>query len=216
MTGTRRSMMAAPVEDSPPDDDPPSPLESLWEGFGQPLLHQQCWCWGWDVRRPAGNLLLERGFVRSRPPASVAGSSAYLLRGGGYRVVLWGFGIHYSRRGVGSLFVGRYASLPLVSPADRPPADVWRPEDLPPMRRVDGTGSGAEILFPALLRWVAGYERWVRRVAGDDHREEAVEAWGDRRVVPGWRMAGAWSWLARDVRSCRSIVNGSPDSCSGQ
>lgn len=184
MSEARWADLAVPVEDEDEPVGPPSDLERLWNETGQPLLHQQCWCWGWDIRRPAGNLLIERGFTRTRPPGPNEGSSAYLLRGDGYRVVLWGFGIHYSRRGVGSIFLGRYASLPLISAEDEPPTDVWLPGALPPMRRVAIAGSGVEVLLPALLRWIAGYERWVRRRAGEAHREAAIMAWGDRSVVP--------------------------------
>ncbi|MCS6839908.1 MAG: hypothetical protein NZ701_03935 [Roseiflexus sp.] len=45
---------------------------------GAELLHLQCWLWGCDIRRPEGNLLLEYGFSRQRPPAGATGSSAYL------------------------------------------------------------------------------------------------------------------------------------------
>lgn len=177
----------------------PSALERLWDEQGQPLFHQQCWCWGWDIRRPAGNLLLERGFRWQRPPDPNAGSSAYRLRGHGYRVGLWGFGVHYSRPGAGGVFLGRYASLPLASELDRPPADVWLPGGLPAMEPVLGRGPVAGTLFPSMLRWIAAYERWVVRVAGPRHREDAVLAWGAKTVVAADRMPVAWLDLARTV-----------------
>lgn len=57
------------------------------------LLDQQLWCFGCDIRRTAGNLLLEYGFERKRPPISQKGSSCYSLNWQGKQILLWGFGI---------------------------------------------------------------------------------------------------------------------------
>ena len=46
---------------------------------GEAVLHQQCWCWGQDIRRVAGNLLLDNGFDKHRPLDGKEGSSAYRL-----------------------------------------------------------------------------------------------------------------------------------------
>jgi hypothetical protein len=63
---------------------------------GAELLHLQCWLWGCDIRRAGGNLLLEYGFSRQRPPSGAVGSSAYLMAlESGTHVVLWGFGAFY-------------------------------------------------------------------------------------------------------------------------
>ena len=45
------------------------------------LLSQQIWAWGQDVRRKQGNLLIEFGFERVKPPADVEiEDSVYTLR----------------------------------------------------------------------------------------------------------------------------------------
>ena len=44
---------------------------------GSALLNQQCWFWGQDVRRAEGNLLLELGFQRQRPPEEQQGCTQY-------------------------------------------------------------------------------------------------------------------------------------------
>lgn len=63
---------------------------------GTKLLTQQCWYWGCDVRRAEGNLLLERGFTRTRPPAGAEGSTAYALEPAlGAQLTLWSFGFFY-------------------------------------------------------------------------------------------------------------------------
>ncbi len=42
---------------------------------GRKLLHEQCSHWGADIRREEGNLLIEYGFERYRPPAEDNGCS---------------------------------------------------------------------------------------------------------------------------------------------
>ena len=56
------------------------------------LLAQQCWCWGRDVKRAEGNLLLEYGFTRKRAPQNEPDATNYTLRCGSATLRLWGFG----------------------------------------------------------------------------------------------------------------------------
>ena len=56
-----------------------SPISGPRRRKGQELLHQQCWNWGRDIVRSEGNLLLEAGFLKRRPPGEEAGSSCYTL-----------------------------------------------------------------------------------------------------------------------------------------
>jgi hypothetical protein len=50
-------------------------------------------------------------------------------------------------------------------------------------------------LFPAALRWIASYERWVHDVAGLAYREACVDQWYKERF-PARDMATAWDLLA--------------------
>ena len=62
--------------------------------FAAALLDQQMWCWGCDIRHGEGNVLLQYGFSRWRPPEGTLGSTAYQLEAPPSRqVVLWGFGV---------------------------------------------------------------------------------------------------------------------------
>ena len=71
---------------------------------GAALLHQQCWCWGYDVRRQnadgRANLLVELGFERVPPPDGVHGATTYRLRqSDGLTITLWGFGLCFGDDG---------------------------------------------------------------------------------------------------------------------
>lgn len=60
------------------------------------LLDQQLWCWGCDIRRPEGNLLLEYGFRAHQPSAEGHSSTCYELSRDVVRtVLLWAFGASY-------------------------------------------------------------------------------------------------------------------------
>lgn len=87
---------------------------------GSRLLHTQCWFWGQDIRSPAGNLLVQYGFERFRPPEGVEGSSAYLLALVPARetscLILWGFGLFYRTEGAGGIFLDRFRFLPRWTP----------------------------------------------------------------------------------------------------
>ena len=73
-----------------------SPISGRRRRTGQKLLHRQCWNWGRDIVRPEGNLLLDAGFRRRRPPEGETGSSCYTLAlPNGGCLMLWGFGLLY-------------------------------------------------------------------------------------------------------------------------
>jgi len=178
-------------------------LDGLWDEVGQPLLHQQCWCWGWDIRRPAGNLLLQRGFRRRRPVDPNQGSSDYRLRGHGYTMGLWGFGVYQERPGTGGVFIGRYADGPRFSDAALPRDGIFLPGDMPSMTGPEPLADSAQAChrFALLLDWIARYECWVQAIEGPAHRAAAVTAWGDKAVVPADRMADSWRGLASAIRA---------------
>ena len=71
-----------------------SPVSGPRRRKGRELLHRQCWNWGRDIVRPEGNLLLEAGFVKWRPPEGETGLTCYTLAlPGGDSLMLWGFGV---------------------------------------------------------------------------------------------------------------------------
>jgi hypothetical protein len=165
---------------------------------GTALLHQQMWCWGCDIRRPEGNLLLTYGFTRERPPEGVLGSSAYSLhRPDGRGMGLWGFGLFATQEGEGSLFLKRYEFAPRLSSLTTLPTTIWTLAQLPPLRlpQTEEEASFLQRLFRDLLLEISRYERRVRETRGEAYREGCLKDW-QQRVCPAQRMAEDWERFA--------------------
>jgi hypothetical protein len=162
------------------------------------LLDQQLWCWGQDVTRPGGNVLLELGLCRYRP-SDGRGSTAYTGRVAGNGMVwLWGFGLLFWQSDLGGVFLRRYGFDPVLV-TRLPQQPVHTPEQLEPLcrpgaahaRTVTGT------LVRAAAEWVAGYEHWVSETHGTAYREVTLAALNKPPAVPARDMARAWNSLAK-------------------
>jgi hypothetical protein len=68
---------------------PRLPLET--RKVGTALFDQQTWCWGQDIQRPEGNLLVAYGLTRQRSPETIRGSSAYTWSDAGSQKLLSGW-----------------------------------------------------------------------------------------------------------------------------
>jgi hypothetical protein len=162
------------------------------------LLNQQMWCWGYDIRRAAGNVLLLRGFKRWRPPAGTLGSTAYQLDIPPDRqVVLWGFGLFFGSRSAGGLFLKRYTFAPLWTEASDLRAALWRPEELPDFRPPETLTERTCLagMLSAALRWIAEYETWVQAKLGLDYRRQCLREWPNT-VAEAGNIPGQWLLFA--------------------
>ncbi len=174
----------------------------LLDARGPALLNQQCWLWGCDIKRSAGNLLLERGFGRTLPPDGEQGSRTYAWFAPKQTIVLWAFGIWYGEPGRGAVYLNRFACLPQYAAQDQPPAHVWRPDQLsmacPPADHTQRMA--ACTLAAALFGWIAAYERWVHTTAGAEYRAACVASWerGEYRIAAD-AIADEWQQLASAV-----------------
>ncbi|HEY1013660.1 MAG TPA: hypothetical protein VGE07_13195 [Herpetosiphonaceae bacterium] len=165
---------------------------------GAKLFGQQCWCWGRDIRRAEGNLLLDYGFRRHRPPAGELGASAYTFYLDRQRTaVLWGWGLWFEAGAGGQLFLGRNSFAPLLMAAPAAPTDVWALDQLPPAR-LPATAEEwlrARMLLAAAARWIGEYEAWVLRTVGAPYRCDCVAAWR-KNAIAAEAMAAQWRQLA--------------------
>lgn len=172
-------------------------------GLCRILLHQQCWCWGQDIRHPGGNLLLEHGFQRVRPPSHIAGSTRYQLRlSSREAITLWGFGLYYSRCGRGGVYLNRYDCIPRFCHQAGYLEDVWTSEGLPAASVGEASASHERettYLVVKALEWVSRYEQWVLAGYGIDYRRQVLRQWHEPAVRPEL-LPEEWLWLSRLAR----------------
>jgi len=166
------------------------------------LLDQQMWCWGCDVRRAAGNLLLAYG-AQKRPALEQRLHSAYSFHlGAGAALTLWGWGIWAARQGCGSVFVSRAGfHVRCTAQAELLP-QAWRECDLPPTRTAVSADelSAVGVLLFDTCRWIAQYESWLATHIEPAYRERTIAAWPERKRhrggVPAVEMAASWIALS--------------------
>ena len=168
------------------------------QNFGLKLTAQQLWCWGQDIERREGNLLVQYGMTQQRYTGRDERSTCYRLDDGQTVVCLWGFGLFFGQQDAGGLYLGRFDFCPQWTDTDVPGHAVHRSADLPTLCRPRGREQWecAHRLWHALQLWIADYEVWVRSEAGTEWRQACVKSWM-RPFVRAGQMAPAWRFLAR-------------------
>ena len=173
--------------------------------FGGRLMEQQLWCWGRDVERPEGNLLMAFGFDRHRDCEFDPQSTCYRLDRDELHVSLWGFGMFFGRRDLGGLYVNRFDFRPGWAPIESLAEGIHWPEELPAFARPKGRSQWqrARALWSSLLCWIGDYEAWVQEAGGRSYRDETVETWL-RPFVRADKMSAAWQFLSSQAWNRRS------------
>ena len=175
-------------------------LPSEARRWGQAMMHQQCWCWGQDIRRAEGNLLLRQGFARTRPPEGHKGSAAYEKRLDAKRAItLWGFGMCLRHSEHGSIFLSRFAFAPRLCARCEIGRSVWKPDQLADFHAPSTPEEcrAALSLLGHALRWLGDYERSVLDEHGEHYRRDTLKEWshavlGPREVPNEWARLDAW------------------------
>ena len=158
---------------------------------GAALLNQQCWLWGCDIRRGAGNLLLANGFTRMRPPGGMDRSTQYTLAGRDCVVRLWGSGIFVGNMREG-IFLNRFAFEPRCVAHH---AVAW--QEPAQLRRCPRYWDDTRLA--QMCSWVAAYEDWVARECGVTYRRVCLAGFTDS-VSQAERIAPEWAALAALLR----------------
>jgi len=175
---------------------------------GTRLLTQQCWYWGCDVRRPEGNLLLEHGFARARPPAGAEGSTLYsLVPNPGAQLVFWSFGVFYGCAEGGGLFLNRFRCDPQLCALPALPATIWRIEQLPALHR-PGLDDRARLsaLLDGLIAWTIRYEQRILATQSAAYRQACLAQWSrERLALPADQMVSGWATLADVIAEALSV-----------
>lgn len=178
---------------------------------GRKLLTQQCWCWGQDVKCPSGNLLMQYGFERQRPPQGESGATTYNLKLlPDARVALWGFGLWYGEEGQGAVFIGRFNFEVLWSEAWDLPHQVWIPPQIGEFARVPSTRTervATRRLLSRALLWMQSYESWILETHGVEYRCRCLEKFS-KALAPEIAVQ-SWKPLSQAVLSSRLPVRSS-------
>lgn len=170
-----------------------------------PLIDQQMWCWGCDVRRAQGNLLVAYG-AHKRPSADDRYHSAYSFHLDDHAVLsLWGWGLWLAHPAKGSLFISRSRFRARYSATVTLMPDAWQVRDLPPMSgiRHDNDSAHADALLSTALVWIGAYERWIAGQTESAYRASVMSTWPQRRQykggIPSADMADLWFELGQRV-----------------
>lgn len=175
---------------------------------GTPLLNLQGWCWGRDICRAQGNLLLAHGFERHRPPEGKLGSSAYSLKLNTLRsVVLWGFGLLYSDPEHGAVYLPRCGFTPQLTSSVELPTTIWEMAQLPVMHTPTSAGEWRCLLtlLSASLTWIGEYEHWIAANVGIEYRCQCVAEW-KRSTIAATEIAVSWQQLAATCAQRRQAI----------
>ena len=174
-----------------------SPISGARRRKGKELLDRQCWNWGRDIVHPEGNLLLEAGFRRRRPPEGVAGSSCYTLAlPDGDSLMLWGFGLLYGTPRTGGVFLNRYQFRPVWLPPEAVHEPMWTPDIFPTAQKPPSPRVPVDLTVAAIRR-IADYEEWALARCGLEYRRAVLRQWKRRsKRLPPQALPEAWRALA--------------------
>lgn len=178
--------------------------KSFKRPFGK-LFHQQCWCWGVDIRNAHTNYLVEYGFRYTPRKQAGAGSSRYSLELGTHTLHLWAFGAVLTDEQGDGISLKRYDQLPkkLI-----PGFCAERITEAADFNNISHTAAPSALgeLLPLLhifIKQIVAYETYIQQLAPSSYRNNAVNGW-KHKYVHGTSMVKAWSDLLPHLRKPRS------------
>ena len=174
-----------------------SPISGATRRNGQKLLDRQCWNWGRDILRPEGNLLLEAGFLKRRPPEGEVGSSCYtLVLPDGDSLMVWGFGLLYATPRKGVVYLNRYQFRPVWLQSETVQEPIWKPDKIPAAQTPPSPRVPVDLTVVAVRR-IADYEEWVLARCGLEYRRAVLRQWKRHsKRLPPEAVPQAWRALA--------------------
>lgn len=176
-------------------------LPAHWRQTPSRLLDQQFWCFGQDIVQAPRNALLELGFTRHRSSVPRKDGSCYsVTTRAGVSILLWGFGVFYCDRSLGSaILLVRDNICPLSVEQLQLPINVWDPHDLPKHPVRESEVPVVRQLLTDLLHWFSQYENWIATHRDPGHRERILQDWR-KVVVPAETMSATWQSLADELQ----------------
>lgn len=173
---------------------------------GKALFEQQMWCWGCDVRREAGNLLLQYG-MEKLPSPETRYHSAYrcVLEAGS--LTLWGWGLWAAIQDYGSIFISRSCFRVRYSSTLELQPNAWCEAQLPPIftPQSEVNRAKSDHLLTTVFHWIADYECWLASLVEPNYRERTLATWTQRRRyrggIPISEVSNQWTQLAQMTAS---------------
>lgn len=168
------------------------------------LFHQQCWCWGYDIRHDGPNYLLEFGFRYTPRPDNRRGSSRYSMAADGRLFHIWAFGAAVTAE-YGSdplaICMRRYEKLPDRLLTTTRPENIHLPEQLDACTRKIAPAklSNYSDHFIALIGLMYRYESFIETEAPRYHRRDSLCSW-KHQYLPGPHMKSAWKSLHHELQ----------------
>lgn len=161
------------------------------------VVDLQMWCLGCDIKREAGNLLVEYGFSRRRPTGEITGCSHYFKEvDSNHTIHLWGFAVVITTQECG-LCLRRYERAPLFSRNAAINQNAWRPQDIPKFKypRTESEKLQAAELLEVCVYELKKYESMVQSLEKPQYRPSCLR---DRRRTKALReisLLEAWTEL---------------------
>lgn len=174
------------------------------------MLSQQIWSWGQDIRRKEGNLLVEFGFERVKPPADVEiQDSVYTLNLTENRsVILRGFGVYYRDNDLGAIFLPRYEFIPGYTTNTTLEQPLWTYDELPELYFPTESEWDSYITMLAdLVKWIRDYEHKVIEEQGIEYRISTLAEWdnGERKVTTSQAVVGEWEKIGKIIAKMQYV-----------
>lgn len=159
------------------------------------LINLQMWCFGCDIRRPEGNLLIEYGFTRDRPCETSCGSSRYSKdTKSGMSLSIWGFGMVITDES-SALFLKRFTWVPRVLLGRFDETNIFKPHAMSEFREPASrreSDEGHRLLY-ALREEVISYEQYVCDQASTLFKtQRLLSAPKGSAYLRGWEPKDAW------------------------
>lgn len=171
------------------------------EAFACRLLHQQCWCWGCDIRNASGNLLMRNGCLRHRPPAEGIGSSCYETNlDSAQRILVWGFGVAFLSHSGDGVFVHRNNFRPKLFSC--PSSFPWTASELE-LSEPQNSVSWFRALnyLRRTTEWITEYETSVAQIMGPKYRKRCLRSFHELAQNHRSNPIEQWTFVTKELSS---------------
>lgn len=164
------------------------------------VLDLQMWCFGCDIRKREGNLLIKSGFTRHRSPDQRTGSRYSKGLSDHTHMYLWGFALVISSFESG-LCLRRHQQIPTFSPSLRIHDDSWSPWDIPQFSHPDSELQRfrAQTLLRICALEMQQYEDFINRVSETNYRLKCLKSKRSYKKMVGTSLFEAWGELANKL-----------------